>query len=68
MNEAFTHQYNFPHYQLKNPKTLEVIDGYLISSSNIAEYIEVQYMIRDHHKTLTAYLTSIGYYPLILGR
>jgi hypothetical protein len=27
MNDEFARQYNFPHYQLKNPKTVEVIDG-----------------------------------------
>jgi hypothetical protein len=27
MNNEFPHQHNFPHYQLKTPKTIEVIDG-----------------------------------------
>jgi hypothetical protein len=27
MNDAFAHQYNFPYYQLKPPKTINVIDG-----------------------------------------
>jgi hypothetical protein len=67
MNEAFACQYNIPCYQLKNPITVEVIDGYPISSGDITEYVEVQYMIGDHHETLTAYLTSLGYYPLVLG-
>jgi hypothetical protein len=67
MNEAFTHQHNFPHYQLKNPKTVEVIDGCPISLGDITEYIEVQYTIGDHHETLTTYLTSLRYYPLVLG-
>jgi hypothetical protein len=67
INEAFIHQYNFPHYQLKNPKILQVIDGYPISSRDITKYIEVQSTIGNHHKTLTAYLSSLGYYPLILG-
>jgi hypothetical protein len=67
MNEAFACQYNFPRYQLKNPKTVEVIDGRPISSGDITEYVEVQCTIGDHHETLTAYLTSLGHYPLILG-
>jgi hypothetical protein len=67
MNEAFTCQYNFPYYQLKNPKTVDIINSHPISSGNITEYVEVQCMIGDHHKTLTAYLTSLGYYLLILG-
>jgi hypothetical protein len=67
MNEAFACQHNFARYQLKNPKTVEVIDGHPISSGDIMEYVEVQCMIADHHETLTAYLTSLGHYPLILG-
>jgi hypothetical protein len=67
MNEAFACQHNFPRYQLKNPKIVEVIDGHPISSGDITEYVEVQCTIGDHHETLTAYLTSLGHYPLILG-
>jgi hypothetical protein len=67
MNEAFTYQYNFPHYPLKNPKTVEVINSYPISLGNIIEYVEVQCMSGDDHETLTAYLMSLRYYPLILG-
>jgi hypothetical protein len=67
INEAFVCQHNFPHYQLKNPKTVEVIDGHPISSGDITEYVEVQCMIGDHHETLTTYLTSLGHYPLVLG-
>jgi hypothetical protein len=67
MNEAFARQHNFPHYQLKNPKTVKVIDGCPISSGDIMEYVEIQCTIGDHHNTLTAYLTSLGHYPLILG-
>jgi hypothetical protein len=38
VNEAFTRQHNFPRYQLKDPKTVEVIDGRPISSGDIMEY------------------------------
>jgi hypothetical protein len=41
MNEAFACQYNFPYYELKNPKIVDVINGYPISSGDITEYIEV---------------------------
>jgi hypothetical protein len=67
MNEAFACQYNFPCYQLKNPKTVEVIDGHPISSGDITEYVEIQCTIGDHYESLTAYLTSLGHYPLVLG-
>jgi hypothetical protein len=67
MNEALARQHNCPHYQLKNPKTVEVIDGRPISSGDIMEYVEIQCTIGDHHEILTAYLTSVRHYPLILG-
>jgi hypothetical protein len=67
MNEAFTYQYNFPHYQLKNPKILEVIDSCPISSGDITEYIKVQCMIGDYHKSLTTYVISLRHYPLVIG-
>jgi hypothetical protein len=66
-NKAFAHQYNFPCYQLKNTNTVVVIDSHAISLGNITEYVEVQYTIGDHYETLTAYLTSVGYYLFILG-
>jgi hypothetical protein len=67
MNEAFACQHNFPRYQLKNPKTVEVIDGYPISSGDIMEYVEIQCINGDHYESLTAYLMPLGHYPLVLG-
>jgi hypothetical protein len=66
MNDKFTCQYNFPHYQLKTPKTIKVIDRQPISSSDITEYIHIDCTIGDHHEKLVAYVVSIGHYPLIL--
>jgi hypothetical protein len=67
MNEAFTCQHHFPHYQLQNPKTVEGTNGCPISSGGITEYVEIQYTIADDHGTLTAYITSLTHYPVILG-
>jgi hypothetical protein len=43
MNGEFARQHNFPHYQLKTPKTIKVIDGRPISSGDITEYIDMYY-------------------------
>jgi hypothetical protein len=67
MNDEFPHQHNFPHYQLKTPKTVEVIDAQPISSSDITEYIYVDCTIGHHHEKLITYITCIGSYPLFLG-
>jgi transposase InsO family protein len=66
MNDEFACQHNFHRYQLKTPKTIEVIDGRPISSSDITEYIHIDCTIGDHHEKLVAYVASIGHYPLIL--
>jgi hypothetical protein len=67
MNDEFAHQHNFPRYQLKTPKTIEVIDGQPISSSDITEYIYIDCTIGNHHEKLVTYVASIGHYPLVLG-
>jgi hypothetical protein len=67
MNDEFACQHNFPYYQLKTPKTIEVIDGWPISSADITTYVYLDCTISDHHEKLITYVVSIGHYPLILG-
>jgi hypothetical protein len=67
MNDEFAYQYNFPYYQLKTPKTIEVINRQPISSGDITEYVHIDYTIGDHYKKPIAYVASISHYPLILG-
>jgi hypothetical protein len=66
MNKEFARQHNFPHYQLKTPKTIEVIDGHPISSGDIMEYVHIDCTIGNHHESLVAYIALIGHYPLVL--
>jgi hypothetical protein len=71
MNDEFTCQYNFPQYQLKTPKTIKVINRQPISSSDVTEYIHIDYTIGDYHEKLITYVASIGYYchgPLSPGQ
>jgi hypothetical protein len=67
MNDKFACQHNFPCYQLKTPKTVEVINGRPISSGDITEYIHINYTIGDHHEELITYMACLGHYALILG-
>jgi hypothetical protein len=67
MNDEFARQHNFPRYQLKTPKTVEVIGGLPISSSDITEYIHIDCTIGDHHEKLIAHVASISHYHLVLG-
>jgi hypothetical protein len=67
MNDKFTCWHNLPCYELKTPKTVEVIDRQPISSGDIMEYVHINCTISDHYEQLIAYVASIGHYPLILG-
>jgi hypothetical protein len=67
MDDPFTHQHNFPRYQLKTPNSIEVIDGRHISSSDITEYVQIDCTIGNHHEKRIAYVASIGHYPIMLG-
>jgi hypothetical protein len=67
MNDEFARQHNFPYYQLKTPKTIEVIDRRPFSSGDITEYVHIDCTIGDHHEKLIAYVASISRYPLILA-
>jgi hypothetical protein len=66
MNDEFAYQHNFPSYKLKNPKSVEVIDGWPISSGDITEYVYIDYTIGDYHEKPIAYVASISHYHLIL--
>jgi hypothetical protein len=67
MNDEFARQHNFPGYQLKTPKTIEVIAGRPIFSGDITEYIYIDCTISNHHEKRITDVASIGHYPLILG-
>jgi hypothetical protein len=66
MNDEFTRQHNFPCYQLKTPKTIEVIHRWPISSGDITKYIYIDCTISNYHEKLVTYVASISHYPLIL--
>jgi hypothetical protein len=67
MNDGFAYQHDFAHYQLRTPKTVEVIHGRPISSGDIMKYINIDCTIGDHHEKCITYVASISHYPLILG-
>jgi hypothetical protein len=67
IDEDFAHYHQLPLCPLKNPRTLEVIDGYQISSGNITHIAEVQCSIQEHRKKLPIFVTKLGYYPIVLG-
>jgi predicted aspartyl protease len=67
IDEDFAHHQQYPLCPLKNPHTLEVIDGHRISSGDITHIAEVQLSIQEHYKKLPIFITKLGHYPIVLG-
>jgi predicted aspartyl protease len=67
VDKDFARHHQLPLRPLKNPRTLEVIDGHQISSGDITHIAEVQLSIQEHRKKLPMFVTKLGYYPIVLG-
>jgi hypothetical protein len=67
VNEEFVSQHNLPRYQLRMPRTLEVIDGRTIESGEIREYIRLKLNVGGHEEEISAFITKLGHYSTVLG-
>jgi hypothetical protein len=67
VDEDFARDHQLPLCPLKNPHTLEVIDGHHISSGNITHIADVQLSIQEYREKLPIFVTKLGYYPIVLG-
>jgi predicted aspartyl protease len=67
VDEDFARYHQLPLRPLKNPHTLEVIDGRQISSGDITHIAEVQLSIQEHREELPMFITKLGHYPIVLG-
>jgi predicted aspartyl protease len=67
IDEDFAHHHQLPLHPLKNPHTLEVINGHQISSGIITHIAEVQLSIQEHREKLPMFVTKLGHYPIVLG-
>jgi predicted aspartyl protease len=67
VDEDFACHYQLPLHPLKNPHTLEVIDGRQISSGDITHIAKVQLSIQEHRERLPMFVTKLGHYPIVLG-
>ena len=63
----FARQHNLTQYTLKEPRWLEVLDGRPIDSGDITHMVKMHLDINGHQERLTAFVTKLGYYPLVLG-
>ncbi|KAH0602477.1 uncharacterized protein H6S33_008816 [Morchella sextelata] len=67
IDETLARYNNLPFLTLKSPRTLEVIDGRLISSGEITHLCYLPLSIDSHHETIPFFVTKLGSYPLVLG-
>ena len=67
MDEDFARRHQFPLIPLKQPRTLEVIDGRPIASRMITHLVRAKLQIRHHVEDAFFFVTRLGHYPLVLG-
>ena len=67
IDKDYAHHHNLPLHSLKEPRHLEVIDGRPIDSGDITHVVKVGLNINGHYEQLSAYVTKLGHYPLVLG-
>ena len=63
----FVRQHNLPLFTLAEPRRLEVIDGRPIDSGDITHIVKIGLNVGGHRETLSAFVTQLGHYPLVLG-
>ena len=68
VDDEFARYHFLPRYRLKTETELEVIDGRPIKSGNITHMIKISLSINGHEERLPAFITHLGYYPLVLGK
>ena len=67
IDKNFALQHTFPLHSFKDPRRLEVIDGRPIDSGDITHVAKVGLDINKHRERVSAFVTKLGHYPLVLG-
>ena len=67
IDREFASQHNLPQFTLNEPRRLEVIDGRPIDTGDITHTVRINLDINGHQEHLTAFVTKLGHYPLVLG-
>jgi hypothetical protein len=66
IDHDFTDHHELHLCHLKTPCSLDVIDGYNISSGNIMNIVEVYLSIHEHGERLPIFVTNVGHYQIVL--
>ena len=67
IDDNYAQRHHLPRYSLKEPRRLEVIDGRPIDSGNLTHIVKVGLDINGHRERVSAFVTKLGHYPLLLG-
>ena len=67
MDREFVRQHNLPQFTLREPRRIEVIDGCPIDSGDITHTVKVKLDTNGYQEQLTAFITKLGHYPIVLG-
>ena len=68
VDKDFATTHSLPPYPLKQHRAIEVIDGRTISSGDVTHMTKVSLNIKGHIEELPAFITSLGHYPIVLGK
>ena len=68
VDNEFAHYHSLLRYYLKTERVLEVINGRPIKSGNITHMTKISLSINGHKERLLAFITQLGYYPLVLEK
>ena len=68
VDKDFATTHAFPLYPLKQHRVIEVIDGRTISSGDVTHMTKISLNIKGHIEKLPAFVTSLGHYPIVLGK
>jgi len=67
IDKTFTERYNFPLFELKEPRPLTVTEGRPVCSRAITHITKIGLLINNHHEMIPAFVTTLGGYHLTLG-
>ena len=67
IDDTFATKHHLPRHALREPRRLEVIDGRPIDSGDITHVVKIGLDINGHRERISAFVTRLGHYPLVLG-
>ena len=67
VDEEFAPDHNLPLFKLKQPGSLEVIDGWPVESGMITDLTKVEMNISNYKEIILMFITKLSHYLIVLG-